>query len=611
MISIMSDTRSRAHASRIDTGLALLAGGETVQAEAIFREILAVDVECAGAWHGLACVARALGQPRVAIASAAQALQLEKNDREKSRFHITLAAALDEAGHLREAVSACRVALLLEPRDFRGKAFLAELLHRSGQGDEAEREFREALALAADPASLLARRGAFLMAQRDFVTASETFKALIARLSVGAGYDSNAGHARDADKTLRQAQAAAYANLGAACFEAGAMSEALTALQTALSLDVPSAQTLNNLGLVYHALGAFAQAESLFTQALSLAPDDAGIKGNHATLLAETGREREAEQAFCAVPQPPSTGTAPNDAAGTLAFHRARFNLGVLQLARGDYAQGWANFEHRLALTPLPSDLPRWSGEETAQRVCIQGEQGLGDALQFLRFVPRAAERAPLLLSIPAPLQGLLRAMPSLTPLLRSGRVVLEGEAALFCPMLSLPYVLGAEHIDTKPILDLGVVPEPGRVGIFHAGSPTYRFNARRSLPVSMLAPLVAVPGYEFVSFQAEGERAAAPAFGMAQGVGPTLLDTAREMARCELIIGVDSLLAHVAGSAGMELWLLDRVGGDWRWQGPDWYARTRVFRPVDHAPPAEAWPVVVTRVAQALRDRGSEKQAL
>jgi len=147
MINIMSDTRSRAHASRIDTGLALLAGGETVQAEAIFREILAADAECAGAWHGLACVARALGQPRVAIASAAQALQLEKNDREKSRFHITLAAALDEAGHLREAVSACRVALLLEPRDFRGKAFLAELLHRSGQGDEAEREFREALAL--------------------------------------------------------------------------------------------------------------------------------------------------------------------------------------------------------------------------------------------------------------------------------------------------------------------------------------------------------------------------------------------------------------------------------------------------------------------------------
>ncbi|MFC0500953.1 tetratricopeptide repeat protein [Asaia krungthepensis] len=573
MIWRMIAASPRRHASLIDTALACLAGGDGVRAETLLRQVLAEDPACAGAWHGLACVARQAGQPRVAITSVAQALNLTKDIREKAQFHITLAAALDEAGHLPEAVAACRVALMMEDRDFRGRALLAELLHRSGSPDEARQEFRHAVSLVADPVPLIARYGAFLMAQRDFAEAREVFSLLVQHVPDGAE---------------------AYANLGAACFEAGAMSDALEALHQSLALAAPSAATLNNLALVLQALGAMDDAGSVYAEALELAPGDPGIQMNRATLWAETGHESRAEAFYEQVIRQGESSPG-----GEKNLHQAHLNLAMLQLGRGEFEAGWAGFEHRLALNPDMGDARRWQGETTQERVLIEAEQGLGDCLQFLRFVPKAARRAPLILNLPRALMPLVDYMPLLRPLLDSGRIVLQGEAEMSCTLLSLPFLMGIRHIDPAPIFDFGIAPETGRVGVFRAGNPRYRFDARRSLPASFLTPLQGVPGVTLVNLQQGDEPA-----GMEQGVRDDLLGTACEMARCELVIGVDTMLAHLAGASGRTLWLLDRQGGDWRWLGPNWYADMRVFRPDRRGLPAQIWPAVVDNVADALRDR-------
>ncbi|RUT26673.1 tetratricopeptide repeat protein [Asaia sp. W19] len=562
--------RMNAYRSRLDTALASLAGGDSIKAEALFRAILAEAPDCAEAWHGLACVARHTGQPRLAIASVAHALTLTQDNVERARFHLTLAASLDEAGHLREAVSACRVATLMEPRDFRAHALMSELLYRSEQNEAAASAFSMALSLAADPVPLLTRHGAFLMEQRRFAAAMACFRRLVA---------------------LCPQEAAAHANLGAACFENGAMEEALAALRKAVALAPPSAQTLNNLGLVYQALGYSIPAEEAFDAALALFPDDCVLACNRATLLAETDREKEAETFFRDM-----------IADGGAWSAQARFNLGMIQLGRGEFAQGWSNFESRQSLIES-TVLPPWDGERTEGRVLIEGEQGLGDCLQFLRFVPDAALRAPLLLRLPEVLDPLLAFMPELQPLLRSGRVVLSGEATKRCSLLSLPARLGVTTVDASPYLDFGLSPEKGRIGIFNAGNPTYRFDARRSLPRAYFAPILAVQGVTFVNLQQEQDAALLEP-GVEQGIGHTLVDTARALARCEMVIGVDTMMAHLTGAMGRPLWLLDREGGDWRWKGPDWYTGLRIFRPEGGLPPDEAWPPVIERVAQALRER-------
>lgn len=310
-----------AYTSRIDTALAYLAGGNSVLAERLFREVLAEAPDCGAAWHGLACVARHTGQPRIAIASVAQALTLAGNDQEKAQFHLTLAAALDEAGHMREAIAACRVVLLLEPREFRARMLLSELLYRKDQDDEAARLFQEALSLAAEPVPLLMHHGTFLMVQRRFARSIEIFEALV---------------------RFCPDDPQALANLGAALFENAEMERAYEVLTRATVLGTPSAQTLSNLGLVCQALGLFAEALAAFDHAISKMPHEGVIALNRATLLNEIGRIEEAEALFRSL----------SSQGGGLA-DQARFNLAMIDLASGRFASGWAGFEMRRAVLGL------------------------------------------------------------------------------------------------------------------------------------------------------------------------------------------------------------------------------------------------------------------
>lgn len=269
--------------------------------------------------------------------------------------------------------------------------------------------------------------------------------------------------------------------------------------------------------------------------------------------------------------------------------------------------------------------MPQWRGEAAAGRtLLIHAEQGLGDTLQFCRYAPLAAERGlRIVLEVQKPLVRLLRSLPGID------RVVAQGEALpafdLHCPMLSLPLALGTTletipgrtpylHADGSGTADwrrrLDATTRPGlRIGVLWAGnahSLTPRLallDRRRSIAPARLAPVFDVPGVQFFGLQKDGP-AAPDGFPLTDVMREMqdFADTAALVGTLDLVIAVDSAVAHLAGALGRPVWLLDRFDPCWRWPlgrtDSPWYPGLRIFR---QAVPGD-WDPVVAQVADELR---------
>ncbi len=564
----MSSIRSETRRSIIDTALARLAGGDISGSEAAFKKILHASPHDSEALHGLACVARACKKPSLAIGLAGKALQdTQARDEQRARFHLTLGLALAECAHHEAARGALVVSTLLEPRDPRAYAALAESLLQLGRLEDAFSASREAIALASDDIGYRQNYAEILLKAGSLQEAVEIF-ADIARICPGNG--------------------AAQANLGAALFEVGALDEARKALLQS-DRNAPNVpQTLNNLGLVDMALGDLDQACEVLRHANALTPDDARIRNNYGTVLLELGRSNEAEHIFRSL----------MNGKGKEA-EQARFNLGTLELAQGRMRDGWRNFEARLDLRGMQDELPRWNGGGSEGPVAIHAEQGLGDLVQFLRFLPEAARRAPLRLHFPDSARDLLCMMPDLAPLL-GNRVQWSESAEQSCSIMSLPFLLGCDVPSDAPYLQSDVAVIPKRIGLAWAGNPTYRFDARRSLSRAMIEPLLQTEGCTFLCLQRDAS--ADERRGMMSLPLSDLREAAEAVASCALVISVDSLMVHLAGALGRPTWLLNRFGGDWRWRGPSWYRTVDEYQVSQAGTPEATWPPLIERVAKDLR---------
>ncbi len=403
-------------------------------------------------------------------------------------------------------------------------------------------------------------------------------------------------------------------------FERGRLDEAEALLRGAASGAEPTAETVSNLGLVLMATGQLLEAERALARAAVLAPELDGVVVNRGSILAELGRHEEAEDCFLAVEA--------RAAAGSVDAARARFNRATVLLATGRHREGWDAFEARRTLvSPAPSRLPDWDGRALpdGQAVLLHAEQGLGDAIQFLRFVRAAAARAAVFLLLPEPLRPLAsRLLSPRCRLATAGQP--DGNCVAQASLLSLPFLLGTgAPVPDGPYLAVpdAALPEAdwldGRpagfvVGLSWAGSPDYRFDRRRSLRLDQLGCLAGLPGIRFVSLQ-QGAAARQPApEGLAierpPGAPASLSGTAALMARLDLVVTVDTAIGHLAGALGCPVWLLNRYGGDWRWQHgnvlPDgrsaWYPTLRQFRQSEPLPPDLAWQATLAELAQALR---------
>jgi Flp pilus assembly protein TadD len=553
------------------------ADGHLSEAEKGYRAVLAIAPDHAESLHGLGVLALQLGRSDVAAGYIGRAVQLRP---QHATFNIDLGRALRAQGHLEEARAALHVAALLAPSEPAAHLELAATLAQMGRGEPALEAYREALRL--DPESAVGWTGLALLLRA-------------------------AGRLEDAETCLRRlvelrpGHAAALGLLGAVLVDRGAMDAAAEVLQDARRVAPDDAEIGNNLGLALQGLGRLPEAVEAFGHALKLQPDSADIRTNLAGMLRDWGRADDAEAELRRVLQ-----RHPRHAA-------ARYNLATLQLAAGDFTAAWPGFEARLQLPGRVSrgfTQPQWRGEALpGATVLLHAEQGFGDTLQFCRYVPLVAQCARVVLEVPAPLVRLLSTLPAV--------VVARGAALpafdMHCPLPSLPGVFAttpATIPNAMPYLAAPAAPDwrprltrlPGlHVGLCWAGSGAYSHDRWRSLAPSALAALGNLPGVTFISLQkviAEPPPLAIYDWGAALG---DFADTAALIAQLDLVISVDTAVAHLAGALGRPVWLLNRFDADWRWlrdrDDSPWYPTLRQFR---QESPGD-WPGVLRRVRDEL----------
>ncbi|WP_295957006.1 tetratricopeptide repeat-containing glycosyltransferase family protein [Rhodoferax sp.] len=429
-----------------------------------------------------------------------------------------------------------------------------------------------------------------------------------------------AGDATGAETCLRAALALAptlaeaHANLGLALEARGALAEAADSYRTAIRHNPTLPQTFVNLAGVLLLLRQLDGAEMACAQALRLRRDDPDTWCNLGAVYARMGLELESEEA-CREAIHLQPGHA-----------KARFNLAYLLLRQGRWEGeegGWAQFEWRDWYAALAQQLrcPRWQGEPLAGRSVLVGfEAGHGDMLQFGRYCAelkaRGAGRVTLLCH--PPLKRLLATLPGVDALVGFDEDVPPTDC--WTPLLSLP-ALCQTRLDTVPAALPYLHAEPAlvaawaprmpvhglRVGLVWKGNPRFENDAERSLPhLDILAPLAAVPGVAFISLQkGAGEDEFAP--WVATGLGPQIqdfADTAAIVAQLDLLISVDTAVAHLAGALNKPCWvLLPDYLPDWRWlterSDSPWYpGAMRLFR----QPAGSGWGPVVEAVAMELQ---------
>lgn len=443
---------------------------------------------------------------------------------------------------------------------------------------------------------------------------------------------------------------------GNALLHLGAWDAALAAYDAAIAIDADSAHAWNGRAAVLARLYRNEEALAPSERAVALAPQEGAVLGTYAAVLCGLGRHEEAlpvvERAIAL--QPEDASLHHNRALalhGLQRFAEARaayrtaytidpaaadshWNEALLLLAQGHYAEGWAKHEWGWRTGIRGGDRgfgPAWLGETPlqGQRLLLHAEQGMGDTLQFIRYARLAADAGAVVhLEVQAPLVRLLRRMPYVT------RVVAYGETLpgfdLHCPMMSLPLAFRTvwETIPgTVPYLvadpartqDWRARLPPGlRVGLVWAGDPrrhqpsAHLIDRRRSLHAAQLAPLAGIDVC-FVSLQKGEPAGQALPEGMAvldvTGELQDFADTADLVAALDLVISVDTSVAHVAGGLGVPVWLLNRHDSCWRWRMTGdltpWYPTMRLFR----QPRPGDWDSVLAEVRAALLARAASRR--
>ena len=403
---------------------------------------------------------------------------------------------------------------------------------------------------------------------------------------------------------LAPGSAQAQAELGRALFLAGKVEAALQPCAQAVVLAPRNLGAVVTFGAVLFTLGMHAEALDAARDAVGIDPRHFQARANLALALEALGRLDEAEaQARRALALDPANAAA-------------RHNMAGLRLSRGKLdAESWALYEARLGLTAASRALeriPRWAGEDvTGKTVLLHAEQGFGDMIQFVRYAPMVAARgARVVLAVPGPLVRLMQGAPGVDQVVRAAGGLPPFD--VFCPIASLPGVFGTtlESIPAPiPYLRIAAAEverfRPARdgrmqVGLVWAGNPEFVHDRLRSVPAAAFAALEGLDGVAFHSLQ---KGAAGLPFAMTDGIKEMgdFADTAAVVAGLDLVIAVDTAVAHLAGAVGRPVWMLSRFMGCWRWlrdrEDSPWYPGMRIFRQER----AGDWAGVMGRVRSAL----------
>ncbi|MGD9536149.1 MAG: tetratricopeptide repeat protein [Alphaproteobacteria bacterium] len=593
-------------------GVLLGQTGRAAEGVEALRKSLSIDARHAEAHRNLGVLLHALGRYDEAAAATRRCIALKPGDAEA---HANLALALRKLGRLDAALTSIRRAVELDPKSAGAAFSLGNILTDAGDGAGAEAAFRRAVELRPGHAQALNNLGNALIRRGAPAEAIPCFRQAIASKPDHAEAHMNLGYALQEVGALEKAIAAfrratalaaasapAHAGLGGALLGTGAYEEAARALRQALALDPGLPEAQDSLGRLALAEGRVDQALEAFNQAID-------------AFEAREGRPIIAGEAF-----------RPDAPLAWRAYGEARINLSMARLLKGEYEAGFREYEWRWArswLAPRKFDEPLFSLDAPkGSTVLVYAEQGQGDTIHFVRYVPLLTARGyRVVLEVQPSLLRLLDGIGGAT-VVPAGSVLPRFDhqvALLSLPRVfgtrletipaDIPYLSAPEDSTAKWQARLG--PTPGlKVGLVWRGSATYGNDKNRSLDPRLLAPLFGLSGVRLHSLQKEprdGDMAALRGLGpfvdLADGLGD-FADTAGALMALDLLVAVDTSVAHLAGALGRPAWILLPFAPDWRWmqqrEDSPWYPTARLFR----QPARGDWPAVINRVATALEAR-------
>jgi tetratricopeptide (TPR) repeat protein len=499
-----------------------------------------------------------------------------------------------QSNQMGEAYRLMSAALKINPQAPDAWMNLANVLHALKRDAEALDCLDKALALRPGDLNAIENRGNALLALHRPQDALACFDAVLAR------------NPRHGDARL---------NRGVALAKLGRTDESLSDFDAALALMPGHPGALYNRGNALLDLGRYDEAIAAFDRALAAMPTHLNAWNNRGRALQALNRHADAIGSF--------------DKAIALQkdFADAHFNRALSLLTLGDLSRGFAQYEWRWRRTGMRDTRrdygkPLWLGEYPPARktILLTAEQGLGDTIQFARYVPLVAQSgARVLLEVQPELKGLLAGLAGVASCHARGDPLPAYD--VHCPLGSLPLALKTEpatipadipylHADEAHLAKWRPRLEglPGkRIAFAWAGNVSHANDRNRSVDLHLLEPLLALEGISFLSIQRElrgddAERLARQANVTHLGGDLSdMADTAALLALADLTISVDTSVVHLAGSLGRPVWVMLPFAPDWRWTltgaASPWYPQARLFR----QPTLGDWPSVIATLRAEL----------
>jgi len=533
-----------------------------------------------------------------------------------------------QVGEIDIAVEFITKAVTIKPDYDEGHFNLGIALKAQGKTDQAIASYRRAVAINPDNADAHYNLGNALKDQEQFEAAMTSYHLALATNPNFAEAYCNLGYAQQQLKKLDDAVASfqkaltidpdyaeAHSNLGLALQDLGQLDEAVASYRTALGINPEFVEVHSNLGLALQQSGLLDEAMTSYYKALAIDPDHAEAHNNLGLAFQELGMLESAFESYNR-----ALSIVPDSA-------EARNNIGMLQLLTGDFQDGWQNYAWRwktkdTALRPRNYEQPQWDGSALAGRtIFIYPEQGLGDVIQFARYLPLLkAQGGKVIFEVPRPLHRLFEGSGLADNLIEAKQTPPPFDC--HAPLLDLPQLLNTtlETIPAKasfPEAPEQLKQQWGermdsaeglRLGIVWAGNSDHKNDRNRSIDGELFQLLAEIPGVSVYSLQVGRDGEAAHLFAdNVTDLAPFLndfADTAAAMSHLDLIVSADTSVVHLAGALGKPVWTLLPFMPDWRWlltrDDTPWYPSMRLFRQQKRGD----WNDVLQSVGEALIER-------
>ncbi len=604
----------------LDEATRLHAAGQIDAAQALYKEVLSRSPREAAALHGLGLIAVDEGIADKALPFLITCLQIAPDN---AIYRTSLGLAFMKLGKVQDAAAQFLDAANRRPNLAEPRIHLARALARLGRGPEALRILAETAQSFPGRADVWIAKGQEERTQLKPAEAERSLRRALELLPNEASILNDLGvvvraqgRTRDAVEIYRAALKIApsdpltHGNLGNALTELKDLEAAEEHLRLAVALAPGSVEHRCNLAIFLTREDRPQEAVILFRDVLMRAPGHADAWTNLGVAQLGLGDVADAEASIRK-----AVSLAPDNA-------EAHYNLAWVLLLTGQWDEGWREYEWRWRMRHFSSKrrsftAPLWDGAPLAGTLLLHAEQGMGDAIQFVRYAAQAKTRcARLVLECPKPLVRLFQTMSAFDAVIAAGDAL--PDFAAHAPLMSLPRIFGGtpETVPARTPYLTAPSPRAGltlarnerrRIGLVWAGSPDNKIDKRRTLPAALFTPLIEETAADFVSLQVGPKSEDVRALPQERLVltcneaVADFADTASVISQLDLVIGVDTAAIHLAGALGVPVWVLLPKMPDYRWLlGRDdspWYPSMRLFRQEESGD----WAAVMWRVRAAL----------